>query len=172
MDYKGIDYLRGLLKDKQTRVERCYKYYKQKDKMDNSQAITENKEMQRITKKVGWIQKAVDSLTNRLQFSSFGNDDELMVNDIFIRNNRDVLFNTMFKGAIISSCDFVYISQNTDGTARLQVIDGYNGLLVDLDCIDYDTVVTRMIEFNQVLKDNLKDFVYEPEVDKWLEVLK
>ena len=126
MDYKGIDYLRNLLKDKQTRVERCYKYYKQKDKMDNSQAITENKEMQRITKKVGWIQKAVDSLTNRLQFSSFGNDDELMVNDIFMRNNRDVLFNTMFKGAIISSCDFVYISQNTDGTARLQVIDGYN----------------------------------------------
>ena len=91
MDYKGIDYLRGLLKDKKTRVERCYKYYKQKDKMDNSQAITENKEMQRITKKVGWIPKAVDSLTNRLQFSSFGNDDELMVNDIFMRNNRDVL---------------------------------------------------------------------------------
>ena len=126
MDYKGIDYLRSLLKDKQTRVARCYKYYKQKDKMDNSQAITENKDMQKITKKVGWIQKAVDSLTNRLQFSSFGNDDELMVNDIFMRNNRDVLFNTMFKGAIISSCDFVYISQNTDGTARLQVIDGYN----------------------------------------------
>jgi hypothetical protein len=126
MDYKGIDYLRSLLKDKQKRVERCYKYYKQKDKMDNSQAITENKDMQRITKKVGWIQKAVDSLTNRLQFSSFGNDDELMVNDIFMRNNRDVLFNTMFKGAIISSCDFVYISKNTDGTARLQVIDGYN----------------------------------------------
>ena len=126
MDYKGIDYLRSLLKDKQTRVARCYKYYKQKDKMDNSQAITENKDMQRITKKVGWIQKAVDSLTNRLQFSSFGNDDELMVNDICMRNNRDVLFNTMFKGAIISSCDFVYISKNTDGTARLQVIDGYN----------------------------------------------
>ena len=126
MDYKGIDYLRDLLEDKQTRVKRCYKYYKQKDKMDNSQAITENKDMQRITKKVGWIQKAVDSLTNRLQFSSFGNDDELMVNDIFMRNNRDVLFNTMFKGAIISSCDFVYISQNTDGTARLQVIDVYN----------------------------------------------
>ena len=126
MDYKGIDYLRSLLKDKQTRVARCYKYYKQKDKMDNSQAITENKDMQRINKKVGWIQKAVDSLTNRLQFSSFGNDDELMVNDIFMRNNRDVLFNTMFKGAIISSCDFVYISKNTDGTARLQVIDGYN----------------------------------------------
>ena len=53
MDYKGIDYLRDLLEDKQTRVKRCYKYYKQKDKMDNSQAITENKDMQRITKKVG-----------------------------------------------------------------------------------------------------------------------
>lgn len=126
MDYKGIDYLRSLLRDKQTRIAKCYEYYNQKDMMDNTQAITENAQMQRITKKVGWIPKAVDSLTNRLQFSSFGNDDELLVNDIFMRNNRDVLFKTMFKGAIISSCDFVYISQNTDGTARLQVIDGYN----------------------------------------------
>lgn len=126
MNYKGIDYLRSLLRDKQTRIAKCYEYYNQKDRMDNSQAITENAQMQRITKKVGWIPKAVDSLTNRLQFSSFGNDDELLVNDIFMRNNRDVLFKTMFKGAIISSCDFVYISQNTDGTARLQVIDGYN----------------------------------------------
>lgn len=126
MDYKGIDYLRSLLRDKQTRIAKCYEYYNQKDMMDNTQAITENAQMQRITKKVGWIPKAVDSLTNRLQFSSFGNDDELLVNDIFMRNNRDVLFKAMFKGAIISSCDFVYISQNTDGTARLQVIDGYN----------------------------------------------
>ena len=126
MAYKGIEYLKDLLKDKQTRVETCYKYYNQKDEMDNSQAITENKKMQQITKKVGWIPKAVDSLANRLQFSSFGHDDELLVNDIFLRNNRDVLFKTMFKGAIISSCDFVYISKNTDGTARLQVIDGYN----------------------------------------------
>lgn len=126
MDYKGIDYLRSLLGDKQNRIAKCYEYYNQKDRMDNTQAITENAQMQRITKKVGWIPKAVDSLTNRLQFSSFGNDDELLVNDIFMRNNRDVLFKTMFKGAIISSCDFVYISQNTDGTARLQVIDGYN----------------------------------------------
>lgn len=126
MEYKGIDYLRSLLSSKQTRVGTCYKYYNQKDMMDNTQAITENAQMQRITKKVGWIPKAVDALTNRLQFSSFGNDDELLVNDIFMRNNRDVLFKTMFKGAIISSCDFVYISKNTDGTARLQVIDGYN----------------------------------------------
>lgn len=126
MEYKGIDYLRALLRDKQTRIAKCYEYYNLKDMMDNTQAITENAQMQRITKKVGWIPKAVDSLTNRLQFSAFGNDDELLVNDIFMRNNRDVLFKTMFKGAIISSCDFVYISQNTDGTARLQVIDGYN----------------------------------------------
>lgn len=126
MEYKGIDYLRSLLSSKQTRVGTCYKYYNLKDKMDNSQAITENSKMIAITKKVGWIPKAVDALTNRLQFSSFGNDDELLVNDIFMRNNRDVLFKTMFKGAIISSCDFVYISKNTDGTARLQVIDGYN----------------------------------------------
>ena len=41
-------------------------------------------------------------------------------------NNRDVLLDQMFKGAIISSCDFVYISKNDDGSARFQVIDGSN----------------------------------------------
>ena len=57
-------------------------------------------------------------------------------------------------------------------SAKEQVVDGYNGILVDLDCNDYNTVVDRMISLNQELKDNLKTFIYEPEVDKWKEVLK
>lgn len=57
-------------------------------------------------------------------------------------------------------------------SAKEQVEDGYNGILVDLDCSDYDTVVNRMIELKDELKENLKTFVYEPEVDKWKEVLK
>ena len=57
-------------------------------------------------------------------------------------------------------------------SAKEQVVDGYNGILVDLDCSDYNTVVDRMISLNQELKENLKTFIYEPEVDKWREVLK
>ena len=57
-------------------------------------------------------------------------------------------------------------------SAKEQVVDAYNGILVDLDCSDYNTVVDRMISLNQELKDNLKTFIYEPEVDKWKEVLK
>ncbi len=57
-------------------------------------------------------------------------------------------------------------------SAKEQVVDGYNGILVDLDCSDYNTIVSRMIKLNELLKDCLQDFVYEPEVDKWLEVLK
>ena len=57
-------------------------------------------------------------------------------------------------------------------SAKEQVLDGYNGLLVDLNCEDYDTIVSKMIEFNTVLKDNLKDFVYEAEINKWIDILK
>ena len=66
------------------------------------------------------------------------------------------------------TCDLLSIL----GYKVVNVIDGYNGLLVDLNCEDYDTIVSKMIEFNTVLKDNLKDFVYEAEINKWIDILK
>lgn len=126
MDYKGIEYLRAKLSQKRIKVLECYKYYDMDDKMDAYQTNTLPEKLRSIKKKVGWIPKAVDTLTNRLQFNGFGEDDIMNLEQIFRMNNRDVLFDQMFKGAIISSCDFVYISKNDDGSVRLQVIDGSN----------------------------------------------
>ena len=53
-----------------------------------------------------------------------------------------------------------------------QVKDGYNGIHVDLDCKDYDTIVNRMINEKDILKNNLKDFTYSNEIEKWLNLFK
>ncbi|MCZ0950856.1 hypothetical protein N7T98_26110, partial [Pseudomonas syringae pv. tomato] len=72
-----------------------------------------------------WCAKSVDSLADRLQFRGFDNDNFDM-GTIFQMNNADVLFDSAILGALISSCDFIYISQDEFGNPRLQVIDGAN----------------------------------------------
>lgn len=56
-------------------------------------------------------------------------------------------------------------------SAKEQVEDGFNGIIVSLDEDNYENVVNGMIEEEQVLKNNLKDFKYELEVDNWIKVL-
>lgn len=53
-----------------------------------------------------------------------------------------------------------------------QIEDGYNGIMVDLDETDYNKVIKRMLNEHDKLRDNLKDFKYEPELDKWREIFK
>ena len=53
-----------------------------------------------------------------------------------------------------------------------QIKDGYNGIMVDLNETNYENVVKRMLTEKDKLKDNLKDFNYIPEVDKWIEIFK
>ena len=74
---------------------------------------------------VGWCAKAVDSLADRLDFYKFRND-VFDLEGIYNMNNRDVLFSSAILGALISSCDFIYISEDETGFPRLQVIDGGN----------------------------------------------
>ena len=124
-DNKGIDYLRNKLAQKRTRVRLRYKYYEMKD-MQLSPSITVPAELRYQFKATcGWCAKAVDSLADRLQFRGFRNDTfDLM--EIFNMNNPDILFDSAVLGALISSCDFIYISADEDGYPRLQVIDGSN----------------------------------------------
>ena len=88
-------------------------------------------------------------MADRLDFREFG-DDNFNMNDIFRQNNPDILFRSAILGALISSCDFIYISQDEDGYPRLQVIDGsratgtmdpITGMLTEgyavLDCDEY-----------------------------------
>lgn len=126
MEYKGIEYLRSKLDSKRSYALKRYDYYDMEDGMDTQILSNLPPKLQNQVKYVGWIPRAVDTLVNKLKFNGFGNDDTFNLTKIFDMNNKDVLFRNMFKGAIISSCDFVYISKNTDGSARLEVIDGSN----------------------------------------------
>ena len=123
--FKGIDYLRGKLAQKQNRVYIRYKYYEMK-KEDGSRGIAIPASLRFQYRSVlGWCAKAVDSLADRLVFRGFENDN-FNLNEIYNLNNPDVLFDSAILSALISSCAFIYISPDDDGFPRLQVIDGGN----------------------------------------------
>ena len=123
--YKGIAYLRRKMSVKRSRVLMRYKYYEMKDSHQPRNLMVPPSLRSKFRFVSGWCTKAVDSLADRLQFRGFDNDNFDM-GTIFQMNNADVLFDSAILGALISSCDFIYISQDEFGNPRLQVIDGAN----------------------------------------------
>lgn len=124
MNYYGIPYLQNKLAMKRLRVFRRYQYYEMKN-LTFDFGISSPPELKYWNSVVGWCAKAVDSLADRLDFHGF-RDDVFDLQGIYDMNNKDVLFDSMILGALISSCDFVYISEDETGFPRLQVIDGGN----------------------------------------------
>lgn len=124
MNYKGIEYMRRKLLLKRTRVNLRYKFYEMKN-MVRDFGISTPPDLRMWMGTLGWCAKAVDSLADRLAFREFS-DDNFDLQEIFNLNNPDTLFDSAILGALISSCDFVYISPDADGYPRLQVIDGGN----------------------------------------------
>ena len=120
----GIEYLRAKLATKQGRIRKRYSYYEMKHLATDFQISTPPKLRNWMTC-LGWCSKAVDSIADRLVFRTFA-DDNFNLNEIFAMNNPDTLFSSATLGALISSCDFIYISNDEDGYPRLQVIDGMN----------------------------------------------
>ena len=120
----GIDYLRRKLASKQVRVDTRYRYYEMKNSVREFN-VTIPKEWNWLKSVLGWSSKAVDSLADRLVFREMANDNFSM-NAIFDMNSKDVLFDSAILSACISSCCFVYISEDDEGYPRLQVIDGGN----------------------------------------------
>ena len=124
-EIKGVSYLRNKLNSKRERALLRYKYYEMKD-ADVENGITMPPEMKTQYRSVlGWCSKAVDSLSDRLVFRRFS-DDNFDINEIFELNNPDTFFDSAILSALITSCCFVYISEDEDGYPRLQVIDGSN----------------------------------------------
>lgn len=124
-ELKGMEYLRNKLNKKRTRVLLRYEYYEMKDaQMLASVTIPPALKMQ-YKSVFGWCAKSVDSLADRLQFRGFS-EDNFDLTEIFNMNNPDVLFDSAVLGALISSCNFIYISQDDEGYPKLQVIDGAN----------------------------------------------
>lgn len=124
-DYKGIDYLRNKLAKKRVRVLLRYEYYEMKDRSMQMSAVVPQRLRMLYQSTFGWCSKAVDSLADRLQFRGFA-EDNFDIMEIFQMNNPDVLFDSAILGALISSCDFIYISADENGYPKMQVIDGSN----------------------------------------------
>ena len=124
MNYYGIPYLQNKLNQKRIRVFTRYSYYEMKNATFDF-GISSPPELKYWNSVVGWCAKAVDSLADRLDFHGFRND-VFDLTGIYDMNNRDVLFDSAILGALISSCDFIYVSEDETGFPRLQVIDGGN----------------------------------------------
>lgn len=121
-DYKGIDYLRNKLNLKKSRVRMRYKHYEMKNIVRDFN-ISTPPDLRYWMGTLGWCAKAVDSLADRLVFREFDND-VFDMNSIFKMNNKDVLVDSALLGALISSCDFIYITTDEDGFPMLRAIDG------------------------------------------------
>jgi len=124
MKQKGIDYLRRKLILKRNRVKLRYSFYEMKHTARDF-GISSPPDMRMWMSVLGWCGKAVDSLADRLQFREFENDN-FDLTSIFLMNNPDTFYDSAILSALISSCCFIYISKDTNGYPRLQVIDGGN----------------------------------------------
>ncbi len=143
MAYKGMSYLKRFLVTKQGRIRKRYDYYEMKNQVHDL-GIALPKEFRYLGETVGWCSKAVDALADRIRFREFEHD-LFNMNQIFNMNNKDILVDSAVLGALITSCDFIYISKGEDGFPRLQVIDGYNATGV------IDPVTNMMTEGYAVL---------------------
>lgn len=56
-------------------------------------------------------------------------------------------------------------------SASEQIIDGFNGIIVDLNENNYEDTIERMYKLKDILKENLKSFKYEIEIEKWNKLL-
>lgn len=124
MNYKGIPYLQQKLAQKNIRTTTRYLFYEMKN-ITFDFGISTPPELKLWNSVVGWCAKGVDSLADRLNFHEF-RDDVFGLEEIFNLNNRDILIDSAILGALINSCDFIYISEDETGYPRLQVIDGGN----------------------------------------------
>ena len=122
MEYKGVDYLKRKLHEKQRRIDLRYRFYDMKN-LPVDFGISTPPELRHWFSSLGWCAKAVDSLADRLVFREF-KEDTFGMNDVFAMNNPDVLTDSAVQGALIGACSFIYISQDEDGFPRLQTLDG------------------------------------------------
>ena len=120
--YKGMAALKAKLQSKQGRIRKRYRFYEMKA-LAQDLRISTPEGLEWFRPVLGWCGKAVDSIADRLVFREFGND-VFDMNGIFRANNMDVLIDSAILGALISSCDFIYISPDESGFPRLQVIEG------------------------------------------------
>lgn len=118
---KGYEYLKNKLNSKKDRVNLRYRYYEMKNSINYVSKLLPA-EYNWLSHSLGWCGKAVDSVADRLSVAEF-RDDNFYMDEIYRLNNADVLFDSAILSSLITSCSFIYISEN-EGFPSLQVIDG------------------------------------------------
>lgn len=56
-------------------------------------------------------------------------------------------------------------------SAKEQIQDGTNGIIVKRKMENYENIVIRMVKEKQILKQNLKNFEYTNEIQKWRNII-
>lgn len=156
MDTNGLDSLRGKLGRKMRRVKFRYDCYEMKQKMRKISAVIPP-EFRKLNYSLGWCAKAVDSLADRILFDGFENDFA-RIGGIFRLNNADILFDSAILSALISSCCFIYISNDGNGFPKLECIDGGNATGI------IDTTTNLLYEGYAVLE---KDDYGTPKIEAY-----
>ena len=121
MEYVGIEYLKSLLMQKRIRVINRYCYYDMKN-ITFDFGISSPPELKYWNSCVGWCAKGVDALADRMDFYGF-RDDVFDLEQIYSQNNKDVFFPNAVIGALIGACSFIFVSEDSTGFPRLQVIN-------------------------------------------------
>ena len=121
MEYVGIEFLKNLLTQKRIRIASRYIFYEMKN-VTFDFGISTPPELKWWNSCVGWCAKGVDALADRLDFYGFKND-VFGLEEIFQANNKDILFPSGILGALIASCSFIYVSEDSTGYPRLQIIN-------------------------------------------------
>lgn len=147
--YKGMQYLKNRLAAKRSRVGIRYRYYEMKN-LTRDLGISTPRGLESMQNVLGWCGKAVDSIADRLCFREFDND-ALGMNDIFLANNQDILVDSAILGALISSCDFIYITTDSTGFPRMRVIDGRHATGI------MDPITNMLVEGYAVLEYDEND---------------
>lgn len=147
MEYVGIEFLKNLLTQKRIRIASRYTFYEMKN-LTFDFGISTPPELKWWNSCVGWCAKGVDALADRLDFYGFKND-VFGLEEIFQANNKDVLFPSGILGALIASCSFIYVSEDSTGYPRLQIInaDDATGII--------DTTTGLLNEGYAVLERNM-----------------
>ena len=157
-EIKGIDYLRKKLNQKRPRIDLRYQYYDMKYAIRDLEISTPPK-LRYWFSVLGWCGTAVDSLADRLVFEGFSNDAYGM-NEVFALNNIDILPDSAFLGALITSCDFIYITADEVGNPLMRVIDGRNATGI------IDPVTNMLTEGYAVL--DIDDLTKQPTLEAHL----
>ena len=123
-EYKGIDYLKKKLAQKYVRANQRYNFYEMKYFVKDL-GISTPPDLRRWFNVLGWCGTAVDNIADRISFRTFEHDIFGM-NEIYAVNNADILFDSGILGALITACDFIYITRDNDGYPQMRIIDKMN----------------------------------------------